>query len=141
MPTEHLESSIWLSILLCTIMLGTREGSFLLERDNEHQSYPNSSCNNISVIPNHASVGSNVRIIARVGQIDVHKTQDNAEVDQQTCCETKLKPPPNVVAVENNWPEEDLDLIKNLLIIVLSHPAQTDEVRTAGADQWQMRCS
>lgn len=86
-------------------------------------------CNNISDIHNRTAIGNNTGIIARVCLIDVNKTQDNTEVDEQMCWETEWNPPQDGVTMENNRPEEGLDLINNLLIIVLSHLAQTYEVR------------
>lgn len=51
--------------------------------------------------------------------MDANVTLDNTDVGEQ------MNQDMNVIAVENNQPEEHLDLINNLLIIAWNHLGKT----------------
>lgn len=49
-------------------------------------------------------------IIGKFNTVEANKIYDITEVVDKMSCEIELKPPHDVIPLEENWPKEDLDL-------------------------------
>lgn len=70
--------------------------------------------------------------------IVVNKTHKNTDVDDQrsTSLEIELKPRQYLIPGEDVYPEEELDLISNQLIMVLNQSAQTSQNPNYSRQKW-----
>lgn len=72
-------------------------------------------CNKIEFYHDHIAVWCNIGTVDKIQVPSVNNWSNNTDTDDQMCWEIKLKPPQDVMPMENHLPREELYLANHQL--------------------------